>query len=117
MIDLDEAERIGNSATAGPWDFGDFKCGRVEVHMFEPEAATNMSFAIYARNHWQEMVDELKTLRGLLTTFGKADIDLDDPEIDAAATDEEAMQLVDRHCEAYERIKKASRVYAGQPAV
>lgn len=70
MIDLDEAERVGKEATEGPWVTRDEMVlhrpdGRPSVPLFVTDCADDEDsrFVVYARNHWQEMIDELRELR------------------------------------------------------
>lgn len=70
-LDLDELERIGKAATAGPWE-RTTGC-RIESTQ---EDARNMiiydegghtsedaKFIVAARNNWQSMIDEIRRLR------------------------------------------------------
>lgn len=74
QIDLDEAERIGKAATAGPWEVtdgvSDDRWGVVtELWPISPGIAacvlnkTDAEFMALARNNWQAMVDELRVAR------------------------------------------------------
>jgi hypothetical protein len=89
MIDLDEAEQIARKVTSGEWGAGGsmvvtpprqeqmrridanefpFTSKRIcdcenDVYLTAEEVHANSEFIAYARNHWQEMVDEIRELR------------------------------------------------------
>lgn len=63
MIDLDEAERIGNAATPGPWNWAPDTMAstvRYSLHM-HPKA--DADFVAYVLNNWPAIIDELRRLR------------------------------------------------------
>lgn len=75
-IDLDEAERRGNAATAAPWDFGQapeetlptmligsgsLLFARVVCRTIS-EAVSKARFIVYARNNWQAIIDRIREL-------------------------------------------------------
>lgn len=60
-IDLAEAERIWKAANANPLARVFF----TDSHGRTFSQTNNKAFKSYARNHWQEMVDELRNYRQL----------------------------------------------------
>ena len=68
-LDLDELEKLGKAATAGPWKSArgyhtqdivdvetDYRLGSMDFNDAE--------FIVAARNNWQDIIDELRDHRG-----------------------------------------------------
>ena len=67
MIDLDEAERLGRAATPGPWNITDPATIPPAMRfLFDrefPLDEADSEWCVYARNHWPEILEEIRDLR------------------------------------------------------